>query len=84
MGRRWRQQRGELSECKNTTRQQLSEGGGGRGKCQRPRPENVLGGWGNTERADGPGLASVQVPLRARSPNNPRSLRICGILLLRV
>ena len=61
MVRRWRSQREELSQCKKTKK-------AFRGKKSRwPELENFLEDWLNTQRADGRGVSTVQIRLKAKT-----------------
>ncbi|GAA6227792.1 uncharacterized protein LOC120489360 isoform X3, partial [Lates japonicus] len=61
MVRRWKQQREELTQCKKTTK-------AFRGKKSRwPELENELEDWVNTQRADGRGVSTVQIRLKAKT-----------------
>lgn len=61
MIRRWKQQREELTQCKKTTK-------AFRGKKSRwPELENELEDWVNTQRADGRGVSTVQIRLKAKT-----------------
>ena len=61
MIRRWKQQHEELTQCKKTTK-------AFRGKKSRwPELENELEDWVNTQRADGRGVSTVQIRLKAKT-----------------
>ena len=61
MVRRWRSQRDQLTRCSKTTR-------AFRGKNAKwPELENELEDWINTQRADGRGVSTVQIRLKARA-----------------
>lgn len=61
MVRRWRRQREELSQCKKTRK-------AFRGcKSRWPDLENTLEDWVNTQRADGRGISTVQIRLKAKT-----------------
>ncbi|KAK7096455.1 hypothetical protein V1264_016230 [Littorina saxatilis] len=61
MIRRWRKQRGELVKCKKSTK-------AFRGcKARWPQLENEMEDWVNTQRADGRGVSTVQLRLKART-----------------
>ena len=61
MVRRWRRQHEQLTRCKKTTK-------AFRGKKSRwPELDNVLEDWVNTQRADGRGVSTVQIRLKAKT-----------------
>uniref|UniRef100_A0A8C9YEP1 HTH CENPB-type domain-containing protein n=1 Tax=Sander lucioperca TaxID=283035 RepID=A0A8C9YEP1_SANLU len=61
MIRHWKQQLEELTQCKKTTK-------AFRGKKSRwPELENELEDWVNTQRADGRGVSTVQIRLKAKT-----------------
>ena len=61
MVRRWRIQQGELAKCKKSKK-------AFRGcKARWPQLENELEDWVNTQRADGRGVSTVQLRLKART-----------------
>lgn len=61
MVRRWRRQREELSQCKKTRK-------AFRGcKSRWPELEDTLEDWVNTQRADGRGISTVQIRLKAKT-----------------
>lgn len=59
MVRRWRRQREELSQCKKTKKSFRGN------KSRWPELENFLEDWVNTQRADGRGVSTVQIRLKA-------------------
>ncbi|XP_045575508.1 uncharacterized protein isoform X1 [Salmo salar] len=61
MIRRWKQQREELTQCKKTTK-------AFRGRKSRwPELENELEDWVDTRRADGRGVSTAQIRLKAKT-----------------
>lgn len=61
MVRRWRRQREELIQCQKTTKAFRGH------KSRWPELENVLEDWVNTQRADGRGVSTVQIRLKAKT-----------------
>ena len=61
MVRRWRRQREELTQCKKTTKAFRGN------KSRWPEVENILEDWVNTQRADGRGVSTVQIRLKAKT-----------------
>ncbi|XP_039542042.1 uncharacterized protein LOC120489360 isoform X3 [Pimephales promelas] len=60
MIRRWKQQREDLTQCKKTTKAFRGN------KSRWPELENELEDWVNTQRADGRGVSTVQIRLKAK------------------
>ncbi|XP_054652063.1 zinc finger MYM-type protein 4-like isoform X5 [Dunckerocampus dactyliophorus] len=68
MVRRWRHQHEKLTQSKKTVK-------AFRGKKSRwPELENVLADWVNTQRADGRGVSSVQIQLKAKAIATERKI----------
>ena len=61
MVRRWRSHREELSQCKKTKKAFRGN------KSRWPELENILEDWVNTQRADGRGVSTVQLRLKAKT-----------------
>lgn len=61
MVRRWKLQREELEQCKKTKKAFRGN------KSRWPELENTLEDWVNTQRADGRGVSTVQIRLKAKT-----------------
>ncbi|KAI4824306.1 hypothetical protein KUCAC02_012829 [Chaenocephalus aceratus] len=61
MVRRWRRQREELSQCKKSKKAFRGN------KSRWPELEDFLEDWVNTQRADGRGVSTVQIRLKAKT-----------------
>ena len=73
MVRRWRRQHEQLTRCKKTTK-------AFRGKKSRwPELENVLEDWANTQRADGRGVSTVQIRLKAKTIATEQNIEDFGV-----
>ena len=69
MVRRWKRQHEQLSRCKKTTK-------AFRGKKSRwPELENILEDWVNTQRADGRGVSTVQMRLKAKTIATEKNIK---------
>ena len=61
MVRRWKRQREELSQCKKSKKAFRGN------KSRWPELEDFLEDWVNTQRADGRGVSTVQIRLKAKT-----------------
>uniref|UniRef100_A0A674N516 HTH CENPB-type domain-containing protein n=1 Tax=Takifugu rubripes TaxID=31033 RepID=A0A674N516_TAKRU len=61
MVRRWKRQREELEQCKKTKKAFRGN------KSRWPELENILEDWVSTQRADGRGVSTVQIRLKAKT-----------------
>ena len=61
MVRRWKRQREELGQCKKSKKAFRGN------KSRWPELEHILEGWVNAQRADGRGVSTVQIRLKAKT-----------------